>query len=159
LAPALRIAFLVAPDLRTATRLAGGIRATAAMVSPLAAAIATRWIEDGTAEAVLRAIRAETKARQSIATRILPADKVIADPEGFHAWLQLTPPWTRGEFVARLRSAGIGAVASDAFAVTAPPEAVRLGLGAPATQAELIQSLEIVADLLSMSPANATMVV
>jgi DNA-binding transcriptional MocR family regulator len=159
LAPALRIAYLVAPDLRTAARLAGGIRATAAMVSPLAASIATRWIEDGTAEAVLKAIRAETKARQSIAKRILPGDKVIADPEGFHAWLQLTPPWTRGEFVARLRSAGIGAVASDAFAVTTPPEAVRLGLGAPATQAELIQSLEIVADLLATSPASAMMVV
>jgi hypothetical protein len=36
---------------------------------------------------------------------------------------------------------------------------VRLGLGAPATQAELIQSLETVADLLAMSPASAMMVV
>ncbi len=69
------------------------------------------------------------------------------------------PPWTRGEFVGRLRSAGIGIVASDAFALGAPPEAVRLGLGAPATRDELTQSLLIVADLLSQSPAISTMVV
>jgi DNA-binding transcriptional MocR family regulator len=157
LAPALRIAYLIAPDARAASRLAGAIRATASMASPLTASIATRWIEDGTADAVLKAIRHEAKARQAIAAQILPP--VLANAEGFHIWLPLMPPWTRGEFVGRLRSAGIGIVASDAFALGAPPEAVRLGLGAPATRDELTQSLLIVADLLSQSPAISTMVV
>jgi DNA-binding transcriptional MocR family regulator len=159
LAPSLRIAFLVAPDIRAANRLAGAIRATASMASPLTASIATRWIEDGTANAVLDAIRHETKARQAIAAQILPANGMLADPEGFHIWVQLSPPWTRGEFVARLRTVGIGVVASDAFALNAPPEAIRLGLGAAANHDELAQSLRVVADFMSESPAISTMVV
>ncbi len=158
LSPALRIAYLVAPDARAAARLSGAIRATMAMASPLSAAIATRWIDDGVADAALLAIRNETSARQAIVAEKLPfmAD---ADKEAFHLWLKLPPAWTRGEFAARLRSAGISVVASDAFALSAPPEAVRLGLGAATTRQELAQSLGIVGDLLAQSPAMSSMVV
>lgn len=159
LAPALRIAYLVLPNARAAARLAGAIRATASMASPLTAAIATRWIDDGTADAVVAAIREEPAARQAIAAKILPPGIAVANPEGFHLWLALAAPWTRSEFVARLRSAGIGVVASDAFALASPPEAVRLGLGAAPTHQTLIQSLQIVADLLAQSPTMSTMVV
>jgi DNA-binding transcriptional MocR family regulator len=159
LAPALRIAYLVAPDTRAAARLAGALRATASMASPLTAALATRWIEDGTAARVLEAIRQEAAARQALAADILPRDAVSADPEGFHLWLRLLPPWTRGEFTARLRSVGIGVVASDAFALGTPPEAVRLGLGASASRDDLAQSLRIVADLLGQPPAMSSLVV
>ncbi|MEM5471818.1 PLP-dependent aminotransferase family protein [Hoeflea sp. AS60] len=159
IAPALRIAYLVVPDGRAAARLNGAVRATASMASPLTAAIASRWIDDGTAEAVVAAIRQETAARQLIATGILPQEFIRADPEGFHIWLTMTPAWTRGEFASRLRSAGIGVVASDAFALASPPEAVRLGLGAPETRDELSQSLRIIADLLNQSPAFSSLVV
>ncbi|MCX5495845.1 PLP-dependent aminotransferase family protein [Kaistia dalseonensis] len=157
--PALRIAYLALPDHRTAARVAAAIRATAAMASPLGAAIATNWIEDGTADMIRAAIRAETIARQALASEILPQESAIADPEGFHVWLRLPEPWTRGEFIARLRSAGIGVVGSDAFALTAPPEAVRLGLGVAASRESLRQSLRIVADLLDEPPALSSMVV
>jgi DNA-binding transcriptional MocR family regulator len=159
LSPALRIAYLVVPDGRLAAQLSGALRATASMASPLTAAIATRWIEDGTADLVLAAIREETRLRQVMAVGILPRTVAEADPEGFHIWLRLTPPWTRGEFAARLRSVGIGVVASDAFACAAPPEAVRLGLGAAGNREELRQSLQIVSDLLHQSPAMSSLVV
>ncbi|MDK4740161.1 PLP-dependent aminotransferase family protein [Rhizobium sp. CNPSo 3464] len=159
LSPALRIAYLAVPDLRAATKLAGIIRATAAMASPLSAAIASRWIEDGTAEAVLAAIRQETKARQAIAAELLPAANLLVDPEGFHAWLRLPSEWSRGEFTARLRSAGIGVVASDAFALGPAPEAVRLGLGVAEDRDHLRQSLGIVADLLAETPAASAIVI
>ncbi|KGF66699.1 GntR family transcriptional regulator [Hoeflea sp. BAL378] len=158
-APALRIAYLVVPDGRAAARASSAIRATATMASPLTAAIASRWIEDGTAAAVVAAIRQETAARQRIAAELLPQECVTADPEGFHAWLSLPAPWTRAEFSARLRSEGIGVVGSEAFALASPPEAVRLGLGAPTTRDDLARSLRIVADLLGQSPAAAAMVV
>jgi len=74
-------------------------------------------------------------------------------------WFDLAPPWTRGEFAARLRTVGVGVVPSDAFALAPPPEAVRLGLGAPASHQELERSLRIVADLTSQSPALSTLVV
>lgn len=159
IAPALRIAYLVAPDGRAASRLVGAVRATASMASPLTAGIASHWIEHGIADAVLAAIRTETKSRYLIAKSILPPEYTCGDPEAFHVWLKLTAPWTRGEFASRLRSVGIGVVASDAFALASPPEAVRLGLGAPETREELTQSLRIIADLLSQSPATSSMVV
>ncbi len=159
LAPALRIAYLVTPDMRGAARVTGAIRATATMASPLAAAIATRWIDDGTADAVLAAIRAETHARQAIAAAILPASVIRTDADAFHLWLTLEAPWTRGEFASRLRSVGLGVVPGDAFAVTEPPEAVRLGLGAAATRASLTQGLRIIADLLEQSPAMSSIIV
>lgn len=159
LAPALRIAYLVLPEGRPATRMAGAVRATASMASPLTAAIATRWIESGTAGAVLEAIRSEAAARRMIAQAVLPVEYAHIGADGFHVWLELPPGWPRSEFVARLRTAGVGAVSSDAFAISAPPEAVRLGLGVPASAEQLRAGLQRVAALLAESPAMSSMVV
>lgn len=159
LSPALRVAYLAVPDSRSSVRIEGAIRATAGLASPLTAAIATRWIEDGTAEAVLAAIRRETAARQQIVENVLPKGTAVTDPSAFHVWLRLPQPWTRGEFSGRLQAAGIAVVPSDAFSLCPPPEAVRLGLGAPATQEELRRSLLIIADLLGQSPAASSLVV
>jgi DNA-binding transcriptional MocR family regulator len=159
LSPALRIAYLVTPDMRNAARATGAIRATTTMASPLAAAIATRWIEDGTADAVLAAIRAETHARQVIAAAILPPNAIRTDADAFHLWLTMEAPWTRGALASQLRAAGIGIVTSDAFAVTEPREAVRLGLGAAATRVSLTEGLRIIADLLEQSPAMSSIIV
>jgi hypothetical protein len=50
-------------------------------------------------------------------------------------------------------------VSSDAFAVSAHPEAVRLGLGVPASGAELIAGLKRIAALLKETPAASDLVV
>ncbi|MHC2351021.1 DNA-binding transcriptional MocR family regulator [Sinorhizobium meliloti] len=159
LSPALRIAYLVAPDRSAAVRLEGAIRATVGMTSPLSAAIATRWLEEGTAQAVLAAIRTEAGARQRIAIKGLDGADLLADREGFHLWLKLPSRWSRGEFTAQLRMAGIGVVASDAFAISDPPEAVRLGLGAARTRDELRHSLDVIAGLLAQFPAAHNLIV
>lgn len=160
LAPALRVAYLVVPRDRGAGQVAGAVRATAGMASPLTASIATRWIESGIAQSVLAAIRKEAGERQRILSRTLPPSLVETDPEAFHAWLRLPAQWSRAEFAARLRSAGIGVVTSDAFAVSGPAqEAVRLGLGAAPDQQALARSLRTVADLLGQQPAMSAMVV
>lgn len=159
IAPALRIAYLVVPDARAAAHVSGAIRATACMASPLTAAVAARWIEEGTADAIVAAIRKEAGLRQSMASELLPSELIAANPQGFHVWLRLPPPWTRGEFSARLRSAGIGVVGSDAFALASPPEAIRLGLGAASNRDDLEQGLQIAADTLAQSPAMSSMVV
>ena len=159
LAPALRIAYLATPDARTAARIMGGIRATATMASPLTAALATTWIENGTADSVLHSIRAETHERQAIAASILPPDMVQTHPDAFHAWLSLSEPWTRQEFASRMRSTGIATVTSDAFALARPPEAVRLALGAAASRSTLGEGLRIIADLLQQSPAMSSVIV
>lgn len=159
-APALRVAYLVVPEGRGLAQLAGSIRSTAGMASPLTTAIATRWIEDWTAQAVLAAIRKETRERQAIVSQTLPPELVQTNPEGFHAWLKLPSHWNRGDFAARLRSEGIGVVTSDAFLVGGTaPEAVRLGLGAAPDRASLSVSLQRIAELLDQQSAMASMVV
>ncbi|APG91646.1 PLP-dependent aminotransferase family protein [Sinorhizobium americanum] len=159
LSPALRIAYLVVPNPIAAGRLESAIRATVGMASPLSAAIATRWIGEGTAQAVLTAIRGEAGRRQKLVAASLPGADVLTDRESFHLWLRLPAHWNRGEFAARLRAAGTSVVASDAFALSEPPEAVRLGLGAPETKADLQGSLDVISDLLAQSPAALNLVV
>lgn len=159
LSPALRTAYLVPPGTRLIPRITGAIRAVASISSPLTVAIATRWIQNGTAAAVLAAIRSEAIIRQEIAQTILPPTTYVAKPESFHLWLSLPASWTRAEFVARLRAIGIGVVGSDAFALGPGPEAVRLSLGAPATRHELRLSLEHIADLLTEQPTMSSIVV
>ena len=157
LSPALRIAYLVAPDMRRVSRLAGNIRASTSIASPLTAAIATRWIETGVATSILKATRQESMERQRMLARLLP--DIVTHPEAFHAWLPLAGAWDRHSFAAKLRSVGIGVVPSDAFATTEAPEAVRLGLGSVASRAELETSLNMIVDILDQTPALSSMVV
>jgi DNA-binding transcriptional MocR family regulator len=157
--PALRIAYLAVPGPRQVSRLAAAVRATTGMASPLTTALATRWISNGTAGTVVASIRQETAARHVIAMETLPVDHVVADPSAFHLWLRMPEEWTRGEFIARLRPAEIGVVGSDGFAVSTPPEAVRVGLGAAQDRQSLRQALQQMADLLSEAPAMSSLIV
>lgn len=158
LSPAIRVAYLALPTGFAGTRIVASIRATTSMGSPLGAAIASRWIADGTATAILDAIRAETRARQDIARRILPKHTRL-NRDASHVWLALAPPWTRVEFANRMQAAGVAVVTSDAFALETPPEAVRLSLGAPASRTELERSLGWIADMVRQTPDLTRMVV
>ncbi|MDR6772871.1 PLP-dependent aminotransferase family protein [Azospirillum sp. BE72] len=159
-APGLRITYVAAPDARQAMRLAAAQRATMLGTPPIPAAVATQWIGDGTADALLAAIRAEATVRQRMARDLLPPSAITAHPEGFHLWLRLPPAWTRGEFAAHLRSRGIAAAVSDTFLTAGPtPEALRICLGAPVTRADCRHMLEILADTLEQSPALAGIVI
>ena len=153
----LRAAYVVAPDARAGWPFAAALRATSVMASPLTVALATRWIADGTADMILRFIRAETAARQKLAAAILPAGSFRADPLSFHLWVPLPPPWTRSAFIGHMRATGIGVVASDAFVVSGPPdEAVRVCLGGPASRDTVRGALEFMAHTLSEQPAMAS---
>ena len=153
----LRLAFLVAPSARSALPLAGALRAATVMASPISTSLATRWIMDGTADAVVQFVREESAARQRIATSLLPAGTYTADPHGFHIWITLPEGWTRSAFASQGRSAGLGVVASDPFCVAGtPPEAVRLCLGGPSTRQQITQGLEVLAHALDGSPALAS---
>jgi DNA-binding transcriptional MocR family regulator len=79
------------------------------MASPLTVALATRWIEDGTADMMLRFIRTETAERQKLAAEILPPGSFKSDPLSFNLWVPLPKPWTRSAFIGHMRSMGIHA--------------------------------------------------
>lgn len=153
----LRLAFLVAPSARSALPLGGALRAATVMASPISTALATRWILDGTAEAIVDFVREESSARQRIAGSLLPAASYTADPHGFHVWITLPEGWTRSAFASQGRAAGLGVVGSDPFCVAGtPPEAVRLCLGGPSTRQQITHGLEVLAHALEGSPALAS---
>jgi DNA-binding transcriptional MocR family regulator len=149
----LRIAYVVAPDVRSGWLFASSVRTATVMASPVTIALATRWITDGTADALLGAVRQESMERQKLAIAILPHGTYRADPVGFHLWLSLPEPWTRSAFVGHTRSTGVSVVASDAFVTGgAPPEAVRVCLGGPADRPAVHSALEFMAHALAESP-------
>jgi DNA-binding transcriptional MocR family regulator len=153
----LRLAFLVSPSARAALPLAGSLRAATVMASPISTTLATRWIMDGTADAIVQFVREESAARQCIVTSLLPAGTYTADPHGFHVWITLPEGWTRSAFASHGRSAGLGVVGSDPFCVAGtPPEAVRLCLGGPATRQQITHGLEMLAHALEGSPTLAS---
>ena len=153
--PGLRLAFLVAPDEAEADRLAMGLRVTGLMAPPLLAALGAGWIVDGTADAIVAAIRDEAAARQALARRILPAEAISAHPEGYHLWLRLPAGWNQVDLVGEMRGRGVVMAASDAFAVGGTaPAAVRLALGAAADRQRLAASLSIIAETLRGRPQS-----
>ncbi|GAA4167000.1 PLP-dependent aminotransferase family protein [Shinella granuli] len=152
----LRLAYVGAPDdSRALWSFAGAMRAGNLMASPLTTALTTRWIEDGTADAILEFLRTEAPARQALAASLLPAG-YRADPLSFNIWLPLPQGWTRSTFGTHMRACGLGVMASDAFAVDGtPPEAVRVSLGGPVTRPQLQTALEFMAHALEGPPEMA----
>ncbi len=158
--PMLRVAYVVVPDARQALRVSAAQRGTTLMASPLAAAIARRWIEDGTAAAIRDGIRAEAMERRALAESLLPPGSAVTKREAFHLWLALPESWTRGEFAAHLRARGVAAVTADAFATTSDvPQALRVCLGAPTTREDTRRVLHILAEALDLIPAAAGVVI
>lgn len=150
----LRVAYVAAPDVRRAKLVAAALRSTTVMASPITTMLATRWINDETADAMLAATRRESVERQKLAAALLPAGACQTHPEAFHLWLSLTEPWHQLEFAAHLRTRGVGVVASDAFCIDGnPPEAVRICLGGAGDRDECRHALEAIHDTLAQSPA------
>ena len=157
IAPGLRIGYLVAPP-RLMPRLEATMRALNYAVPPLMGELATRWIEDGSADRFAETQCRECRARHALAAEILRDGPAVAVPSvGQHLWLKLPDPWRREDFVAETRSRGIILTGADVFMVGrgAAPHAVRVGLSMPARREDVRHGLEVIADLLC-SPAGAT---
>ncbi|HVI49692.1 MAG TPA: PLP-dependent aminotransferase family protein [Candidatus Sulfotelmatobacter sp.] len=150
----LRLAYVTAPSGNWLSRLTASARATTLTASAIPAALVSQWIVEGLAAEIVSAVRAESEARQTLAAGILPKGGYWAHPQGFHLWLPLPRPWSRGEFLTSLRSKGIGVMGSDAFNASAAniPEAVRLCLGGSISRDTLGATLMSIATTLSQPP-------
>lgn len=145
----LRTAYVYAPTTAQLQRVAGTLRAMTVMGSTFTHAIATQWVLDGTAHAMLEAVRGESIARQQLAARYLADYSFDAQPECFHLWLRLPNAWSPAHFASELRSKSVGAVASAAFCTNGdPPNAVRLSLGGTQSRAMWEISLKQIVDTL-----------
>jgi DNA-binding transcriptional MocR family regulator len=147
--PALRTAFVAAPSAVEAQRLAAVLRATNLMAPPLMAALASRWILDGSLSRIVHAIREENAVRQQVAAALLGGVSFAAAPGTHHLWLKLTANRAADEFAIHAGLAGLAVVPGSAFAIGGTDlQAVRVSVGAPASKAALQDALRHLARLL-----------
>ncbi|WP_289298017.1 PLP-dependent aminotransferase family protein [uncultured Reyranella sp.] len=159
MAPGLRVAYVQAPDRAAASVLANALRTVSQMPVPLMVALVSRWMADGSADAIMSAIAAEAAARQKLAAKALSGHSHLAHPKGHHVWLHLPSSWTRAEFAAHVQRQGLAVVTSDSFSVDGEPEhAIRIALGAARNRSELVAALDVLVVALK-SPAYASRIV
>jgi DNA-binding transcriptional MocR family regulator len=143
----LRLAYTIAPSARCAYHLVQAIRALSVMPSPLSMALMTQWIEDGTADNIRRFIRAESAARQTIASEVLGNFDYKTAENAFNLWLCLPRGMARADIVARMARKRLGLVPSDAFTVEGPPsECLRVCLGGSIDRDDLRTNLQFLAN-------------
>jgi DNA-binding transcriptional MocR family regulator len=145
LSPALRVAFVHAPNVVAALRLSADVHETAVMAPPLNVAIVARWIADGTYDRLLGGMRAEAAHRQSIAAEALAGLDYDSHPQGYHLWLRLAEGIRPRDLADLMRATGLSVTAAEQFAVeAADAQAVRVSLGGLAGHGQLRQGLRIV---------------
>lgn len=145
LAPGLRVAWLRAPSVSRAWRLAADIHETAIMAPPLNAAVVAEWIGTGVFGQLVAAVRSQAQARQAIVASCLGAATVYAQPEGYHFWMPLSRDVDTAHVISALRPHGLSVVAGDAFAVdrTSVTPALRVSIGGAITRDRLERSLRL----------------
>jgi DNA-binding transcriptional MocR family regulator len=159
IAPGLRVSFLLTPDEEAAGLIAAALRATVQMSAFLMVALVTRWLADGSADAIIDAIRDEAAARQRLAADVLGGHAFFSHPNGHHIWIPLPRGWGRTEFASYVQRQGLAIVTAETFSVAeAQPQAIRVSLGAASSRSELVQGLQILAAALRSSAAVARVV-
>ena len=150
LAAGLRVAFLVAPKQHLKT-LAQAVLNTIWMAPPLNCELASMWINDGTADAIIEAKRSEASRRYMAACDELEGFRFRGKPSGFYVWLELPEPWTGQALEEAARDKGVGVFSAERFTVgeTPPPPAVRLALTGPENREELRRGISIIRDILA----------
>jgi len=149
LMPGLRVGYLVVPDALSAAarnrHLVTNWMATSMMVE-----IASRWIEDGTAQALVNwQIEAACK-RNEIADACLQGLPSLKSSTGLHVWLPLGER-DETKFVAAARQSGVAVAPGAPFCIgdTSHEAAVRICLGG-VSETELLQGLTKIRQLFLM---------
>lgn len=159
IAPALRVAYLLAPDLAAEQKMRAGLQATLLMPPSLMVALLTHWLRAGIANDIIRAIRSEASARQHLATRFLKGVTYTARPASHHLWMPLPPHLEGTDLLSHLMRNGLAVVGEDAFAAgPSAPRGLRVSLGAARNRAELSHALQVLANAVK-TPVGARQVV
>jgi len=144
ISPALRVAFVRAPSIAAALRLAGDVHETTIMAPPLNVAIVGEWIRNRTFARLLSAMRAETRRRQALARDLLAGLDYRSHEEGYHGWLGLADEVDAASVEAVARRTGLTLIPSSRFAVgPSPSHALRVSLGGHLDMAELADGLRL----------------
>jgi DNA-binding transcriptional MocR family regulator len=157
LTPGLGVGWLTAPA-PLQDRLGSVLHAMSQSLPTLGPEIVTRWIEDGTAERLVREQRAEAATRHAIAAASLRGFSWRGRRDSLHAFIELPEPWREEHFLAEAMRRGVIACSARAFAVDeqAAPNAVRVALGAPRDHETLQRALGILVQLATSGESART---
>ncbi len=159
IAPALRVAYLLAPDSAAERKMRGNLQASLQMPPSLMVALLTHWFRSGVAGEIIGAIRNEAAARQQLAARFLKGITYAARPASHHLWMPLPSRFAGTDLLSHLMRNGLAVVDEDAFAVgEGAPRGLRVSLGAARNRAELSQALQVLSNAMK-TPVGATQIV
>ena len=146
-APGLRIGYLVLPA-RLRERMREAEHHTTWYVSALTMALATRWLNDGTAWRRLLAQRRELAARHSLCREHLTGFNWRGEPHCPHVWLP-APPGGSAAFARRALAAGVVVVPSSVLAAGRQwaADGVRISIGSAPDRRTLAEGLSRLARL------------
>ncbi|MEQ7870265.1 PLP-dependent aminotransferase family protein [Chromohalobacter salexigens] len=130
------------------------LRATSWMATPLIFEIADRWLADGSVEALAEEQRQLLAERQQLTRSRLQGHVMASRPTGLHVWLALPRAWRAEELQQQALREGLAIATAQPFMVGqgAPPQRVRLSLGAENDLERFDQGLTILARLLGEAP-------
>jgi DNA-binding transcriptional MocR family regulator len=150
--PGLRIGYAIVPA-PFQPRVEAAIRGTTWTVPPLTAAIATRWLQDGSVAELIRLKRLRARARQLLARRILSGFEIQGHPSSYYLWLELPRPWRTDDLLAILHKRRMAVSPGSAFATSsiASSTAVRIALGTPPEE-DLVRGVRNIAEILHNKP-------
>lgn len=155
LTPGLRVAFVLIRDPHERERFLVALRSFALMVAPLTAALATQWILDGSAAALMEGVRKEARLRHWMARDIL-AGRYSGTGDGLHVWLELPGYWNSSQLARAADNEGIAVTPAEAFATSAigsgSVNAIRISLGSIKDRGRLQTGLQRLSHLLARRP-------
>lgn len=142
LTPGLRTAHVVLPDRVDRDAVIDALRAMLVMAPPVMTALATQWLLDGTADALLHQVTHESRLRRDIALNLFTGIPGVRC-EALHLWLPLPSQQDADRFLRAASDAALAVAPADAFAADAAAAhpGARISLGPAHSRGELTSAL------------------
>lgn len=149
----LRTGYLTVPR-RMALRADSILRVNSWMATPLLAEVATRWIADGTAQALIEIQRTRLEQRQNMVCHAFGELVIGQHVNGLSAWVGIPEHWVLDALVKELRDRNIAVTSPDPFLVLGSqrPSAIRLCLGADASDVRVQTAINTIAGVFRQYP-------
>ncbi|RED43400.1 GntR family transcriptional regulator [Aestuariispira insulae] len=149
----LRAGYMVAPD-QLIPALTGRMLVFNWMATPLVTEIASRWVEDGTAEELVAWQRRELALRHAVVAEEMAEFDWRGNPAALHFWLRLPETWTPEAFVEHAQALGVAVAPPRPFAAPEckTPHAVRVSLGGAHSASSFRRGLKLLSNLLKRRP-------
>ncbi|WP_217469114.1 PLP-dependent aminotransferase family protein [Paraburkholderia ultramafica] len=140
-AAGLRVGYVHAP-LPLISRLGAASRSTCWMATPLQMELASRWIEDGAAQMLMRQQAAEIERRKGLVADLLTERNYRTSAQSPHFWIEVPAPGRAWNVQAELARKNCLVTSAEAFSVRrdATPQFIRASVSNTSASDELLRA-------------------